>query len=217
MAERRSLRWVPVGVLGRALLRALAATCRVRVSGEPEYRRLRAAGRPVVLLVWHGRILMAPWFFRKRGIMPLVSPSEDGELIARITAGWGFKNLRGSGSHPMRGPWVEMVRELRAGGEVIIVPDGPRGPDRVLKAGCIRLARETGAALVPVSFSASRAKVLRSWDRFLAIKPFARVLAAYGTPLEVPRSLPRDGIEAERRRVEEACLALERESDALAA
>ncbi len=217
MSKLRNLRWALVGVAGRSLLRAIAWSSRIRVAGEDEYRRLRAAGRPVVLLIWHGRILMAPYFFRGRGIMPLVSPSEDGEIIARITGRWGYKPLRGSSSHSVMGAWEAMLRELRAGGEVIIVPDGPRGPDRVLKAGCVRLARETGAALVPVSFSASRGKVLRTWDRFLVVRPFSRVLAAYGEPLFVGRDVGRDRLEGERRRVEEACLALERETDAAAA
>lgn len=213
MSVFRRLRWALAGPLGRFLLRGLAWTCRIETSGEEAHRRLREAGKPVILLIWHGRILMAPWFFRKRGIMPLVSPSGDGEFIARITGGWGYKNLRGSSSHAIVKAWGAMLRELRAGGELIIVPDGPRGPDRILKPGCVRLARETGAALVPVTFAASRPKFLGSWDRFMLIRPFSRVRAAFGAPLFVDAAT--EDPDTACRRVQAACLALEKEADGL--
>ncbi len=101
--------------------------------------------------------------------MPLVSSSEDGEIVARI--------IRGSSSHSVVAAWKEMVRELRQGGQVIIIPDGPRGPNRVFKPGALRLAQETGAWLVPFSFSSSRRRWLRSWDNFLLALPFALVVA----------------------------------------
>jgi len=52
--------------------------------------------------------------------------------------------------------------------------------------GCVKLAAETGAVLVPFSFSASRKKILHSWDKFLIFKPFSRVAAVYGKPIEIP-------------------------------
>jgi hypothetical protein len=196
------LRWKAIGVLGRALLRLWTGTCRIAVVGDQEYRRLKREGRPVVLLVWHGRLLLALYFFRRRGIAALVSPSKDGEIIARIASGWGFRILRGSSSHAVVRAWNEMKRELQHGGELIIVPDGPKGPDRVLKPGCLRLAQETGAFLVPFSFSASRKKFLGSWDNFLLLYPFSRIVAVFGQPIAVAASLDEAGFEKERRKLE---------------
>jgi len=65
-----------------------------------------------------------------------------------------------------------MISELKQGGEVIIVPDGPRGPNREMKLGGLKLAQETGAYLVPFTFSTSRKKFLGSWDSFLLFYPF---------------------------------------------
>jgi len=59
--------------------------------------------------------------------------------------------------------------------------------------GCVKLAAETGAVLVPFSFSASRKKILHSWDKFLIFKPFSRVAAVYGKPIEIPRDFDRRG------------------------
>jgi hypothetical protein len=95
-----------------------------------------------------------------------------------------------------------MKRELQHGGELIIIPDGPKGPDRVLKPGCLRLAQETGAFLVPFSFSASRKKFLGSWDHFLLLYPFSRIVAVFGQPIAVAASLDEEGFEKERRKLE---------------
>ena len=145
--------------------------------------------------------------------MALVSPSEDGEIIARIALGWGFKIIRGSGSHSIVRAWLEMKKELEKGGELIIVPDGPRGPARRLRPGCLKLAQETGALLVPFSFSASRKRFLKSWDRFLVFYPFSRIVAVYGRPLTIGENLDDAGLDRERLRVAEVLTALDAQAD----
>jgi len=210
----QKLRWRMFGFFGRLVLRVWAKTSRIKVLGEEEYRKARRAGKPVILILWHGRLMLAPYFFRNRGISALVSPSRDGEIIARIALGWRFRIVRGSGSHTMVRAWVEMRQDLRKGGELIIIPDGPRGPDRVLKTGCLKLAQDTGAVLVPWSFSSSRKKHFESWDRFLFFYPFSRIVCLYGKPLSVPPALDEAGFESERRRVEAALKALDAEADA---
>jgi lysophospholipid acyltransferase (LPLAT)-like uncharacterized protein len=107
-----------------------------------------------------------------------------------------------------------MKKELEAGGEVIIVPDGPRGPARELKLGCLKLAQETGASLVPFTYSASRKKVFRSWDGFVVFPPFARVRAVIGEPIRVDPSLKGEALEDERRRVERTLIELDVKADA---
>ncbi len=206
-------RFWAVGFFGKRLFWLLAKSCRWTILGEEAYRNLRIQGRPTVILVWHGRIFVVPYFFRRRGIMPLVSPSKDGEIAAQIMERWGYKILRGSGSHSVVRAWNEMKRELGRGGEVIIVPDGPRGPDRVLKQGCIKLGAETKAVLIPFSFSASKRRTLRSWDQFLMFPPFSRVVVVYGPPIEIPSQLSEEDFEKERRRVEQLLTDLDRQAD----
>jgi lysophospholipid acyltransferase (LPLAT)-like uncharacterized protein len=202
-----------IGLLGRFVLRVWAKTSRIKVIGEDEYRKAKQARKPIILLIWHGRLMLAPYFFRNRRITALVSPSRDGEIIAQIALGWRFRIVRGSGSHSIVRAWVEMRQDLRKGGELIIIPDGPRGPDRRLKPGCLKLAQDTGALLVPWSFSASRKKYLSSWDKFLLFLPFSRIVAVYGKPISVSLALDEAEFEAERRRVEQALSALDAQAD----
>lgn len=146
--------------------------------------------------------------------MPLVSPSEDGEIIAQIIARWGYKALRGSSSHSIIRAWNEMKRELEKGGELIIVPDGPRGPGREMKPGAVKLAKETGAVLVPFTFSSSKRKILKSWDGFLIPRPFGKFVAIYGKPVSVSPDLNDKELRGKLREVESYMIELDREADA---
>jgi lysophospholipid acyltransferase (LPLAT)-like uncharacterized protein len=213
MSFLRNLRWSLIGILGKFVLWLWAKSTRMKIIGEENYKELRKQGKAVIFLVWHGRIFIVPYFFRKRGIMPLISPSEDGEFPARIMSRWGYKNIRGSSSHAIIRVWNQMKSELNNGGEVIIVPDGPRGPNREMKLGGMKLARETGAFLVPFTFSSSRKKFLKSWDKFLFFYPFSRVVAVYGPPIEVDSALNDDGMEKERQRIERQLIELDEKAD----
>jgi len=213
MSVWEKFRWKAVGVLGRALLRLCGKSCRIKVLGEEEYRGLRKEKKPIIFLTWHGRLFLVPYFFRKRGVSALVSPSKDGEILAQVGAGWGYRLFRGSSSHSIVRAWVEMKKELQNGGELIIIPDGPRGPGHELKPGCLKLAQETGAFLVPFSFSASRKRFLKTWDTFLFFYPFSKIVAVYGKPLIVGPASDEEGLEKERLRAEKALLDLDLEAD----
>lgn len=213
MSFFRNLRWSLIGILGKFVLWLWAKSTRMKIIGEESYQELRKQGKAVIFLVWHGRIFIVPYFFRKRGIMPLISPSEDGEFPARIMARWGYRNIRGSSSHAIIRVWNQMKSELNNGGEVIIVPDGPRGPNRKMKLGGLKLARETGAFLVPFTFSSSKKKFLKSWDKFLIFYPFSRVVAVYGPPIEVDSTLNDDSMEKERQRIERQLIELDEKAD----
>ena len=102
--------WAIIGLSGRFLIWLLGISTRKTVLGEKPYIKLRKSQKPVIFILWHGRILFASYFFRKRGISALVSPSRDGEIIARILSGWGYKLLRGSGSHPVVDEWKKMIK-----------------------------------------------------------------------------------------------------------
>ena len=213
MSLRKNIHWWLVGHVGKFVFWLWSKSVRLTILGEDKYKALRDEGKAVVFLAWHGRIFIVPYFFRKRNIMPLVSPSEDGEIPAQIMARWEYKILRGSGSHAIIRAWNVMKQELKDGGEVIIIPDGPKGPGRVMKMGGIKLAHETGAYLVPFSFSASRKKVLSSWDLFVIGKPFSRVVAIYGDPITIDPSLDADGLEKERARIEKVLCDLDAKAD----
>jgi len=189
--------------LGAVGLRALARTLRVRRE-EAAVAPLWAAGRPIIYVVWHGRGLLLPHLYGHRRCHVLASRSRDGELLSRWIRHFGLTPTRGSSSRGGSEALRRLVRVLRQGHEVVVVPDGPRGPREVLKAGVIALARLSGAPIVPVAVGASRRWQLHSWDEFSVPKPFARCVVRFGDPIHVPAGRDRAGQEAARKEVEAA-------------
>ena len=205
--------WTVIGLSGRFLIWLFGVSTRKKVLGEKPYIQLRKSQKPVILTLWHGKILFASYFFRNRGITALISPSRDGEIIARIASGWGYKLLRGSGSHPVKDVWKKMKKLMKAGGELIIVADGPKGPARKMKPGAVRLAQETGAYLIPFTYSSKKGKLFKSWDRFLLFYPFTKVVAVYGKPIKIDSDLKPGGFERQRLAVEDSLRELEEQCD----
>jgi lysophospholipid acyltransferase (LPLAT)-like uncharacterized protein len=213
MHVMEKIRWALVGFFGKIILWLWAKSCRITLAGHEEYQKLRAEGKPVIFLVWHGRIFLVPFFFRRRQVAPLVSPSQDGEIAAQIMARWGYRLIRGSSSHAIIRAWNQMKKELQEGREVLIVPDGPRGPNRKIKPGGLRLAQEAGAYLVPFTFSASKRKLLKSWDQFLMFYPFSRLVAIYGRPFKLDSALTETELERESLKIESYMKELDERAD----
>lgn len=116
----------------------------------------------------------------------LVSPSDDGSLVLPLLARFGQRAVRGSTNKESARALRTLLAELRAGGSVVLTPDGPRGPRHSMNAGLAWLARATGFPVLPCGFVCDRAWRLRSWDRFTIPKPRARLALVYGEPLHVP-------------------------------
>lgn len=174
------------------------------------------AGEPSVLTFWHGRSLMLPFVYRGRGASIMNSTHRDGEIITRALARFGIRSTRGSSTRSAVPGTLGLARELRAGRDVALIPDGPRGPAGVAKAGAVALAAACGAPLFPLSFSASRAARLPGWDRMLVPLPGAEVVCVVGEPLDAPAPRDREGRERVRVHLEQRLKEVTREADRLA-
>lgn len=199
------LAWAPS--LAAWGVRALGFTLSMR-RHEQAVTALWQAGAPVVYAVWHGRILLLPWLYGRRPVRALASRSRDGDLLTRYLERFGIGVERGSSSRGGAPALLSLARWLRQGHEVVVVPDGPRGPAEVVKPGIVALARLGGAAIVPVAVGASAEWRLGSWDGFRIPRPFARCVARFGKPIYVTRTPGRDSDEKVRDEVEAALRAL---------
>jgi lysophospholipid acyltransferase (LPLAT)-like uncharacterized protein len=166
------------------LLRLLGATWRVEVIGRQHLAATQQAGRAFVFALWHRTLVPLLWWHRRQGVTLLVSRHADGALVADPAVRMGYQVVRGSttegGSAALRG----LIRALAAGQTVAVTPDGPRGPAGVVKPGVLAAAGRAHAAILPVAAGASSTWEIRSWDRLLIPRPFARVRIAYGPALE---------------------------------
>jgi lysophospholipid acyltransferase (LPLAT)-like uncharacterized protein len=205
----------PGMALGRGLVRALAASLRIREIPSAGLEALWQAGSPAIYTVWHGQILLLPLLYGRRyRIHALTSRSRDGELLSRFVQGFGIRVQRGSSSRGGARALLSLARVIRDEGDnVLIVPDGPRGPRHVAQSGAVMLAKMTGAPIVPLAVGAAPSSVLRSWDRFVVPHPFARAVVLFGRPMTVPKDADRELVETRRHELETTLQELSRAAD----
>ena len=172
-------------LLGRGFLHLLGHSWRMRVLNGEHIGTLRQNGSAFIISIWHGHLLPGLWHHRNEGVTVLISEHRDGEIVARAAESLGYGLIRGSTTRGGGRALISLVRELRAGREIAITPDGPRGPARKFAPGALVAAQRSDAFILPVAVSASRSWRLKSWDRFMIPKPFARVTIAYGVPTKV--------------------------------
>jgi lysophospholipid acyltransferase (LPLAT)-like uncharacterized protein len=168
-------------------IRTLRASVRLRHHGDERLREWERRGEHFILAFWHRHLLLMPYAYRGRRISVLVSQSTDGELIASTVARLGIDSTRGSSSRGAVAGMKTLLRKAAEGWDIAFTPDGPRGPAREVQPGVILAAAATGLPIQPVAIAASRAKPLRSWDRFLVPLPFSTVHFVYGEPFVVER------------------------------
>ncbi|MEP6730383.1 MAG: lysophospholipid acyltransferase family protein [bacterium] len=180
---------------GAAVLRLLASTWRMRSHNIEGLHEARARGTRVIFTLWHGELLPLLWQHRGEDVAIVISEHRDGEIVAQIAESLGYSTVRGSSSKGGSRALIGLMREIDAGRDGAITPDGPRGPAHVFAAGAAVAAQRTGAHIVPIRAAASRSWRLKSWDKFLIPKPFARVDVSYGELTAVQADSPREAAE----------------------
>lgn len=207
-----------VGAVAAALIRAyirlVHKTSRWRHIGREHIDPLLESRRGVILAFWHQRLLMAAAIRSETDtrVFMLISAHRDGEIIAKAVKPFGVELIRGSAADPRKAEKskggasaiARMAAALKEGCVVGMTPDGPRGPRGKARMGVVRLARLSGAPIVPAAFSTSRGPFLGTWDRFLLASPFSEGSYAVGQPIFVPPDAEGETLEKYRVAVERA-------------
>ncbi|MGJ8695112.1 MAG: lysophospholipid acyltransferase family protein [Verrucomicrobiaceae bacterium] len=192
------------GRVAGGLIWVLGRTMRIEISGwRPEYEDTQ-----FIHAFWHNRIcaLLVPWTtrFRKRcrNSVVLSSASKDGAAIEAAVGVFGVGAVRGSSSRRGAAALIALKRAAKEGKDLIVTPDGPRGPCYSMQPGVIKLAQTTGLKILPISVIVDDFWRLETWDRFIVPKPFSRLRITLGTPYEVSRKLDQAGFDAARVELE---------------
>lgn len=198
-------------VLGFGLYRLWARTLRLQVDDRHDVVGL-VRKQPVIFAIWHNRLLMLPRVFDpcfpSRQSYGLISASRDGDLVSILIERSGYGTIRGSSSRKGVIALRRLVETLAAGGNVLLTPDGPRGPVYQATQGVVFLAQKTGAPVVPIHMEYSSCWRLKSWDRFILPRPFAKLRAIFGAPIQIAPIADPERFETERLRLQEAMMSL---------
>jgi len=132
-----------------------------------------------VCVCWHGELFMSPQAYRKihkkHPASAIISSHFDGSLIASTLNMLHIRPLRGSSKKGARKVLLQAFKSIKSGEEVLITPDGPRGPRHTMSDGAIGIALKSKLPIFVMNYKANKYWQLKSWDRFVIPKPFTKV------------------------------------------
>jgi len=192
------------------LVRLIGLTVRLKVEG---YEKCESLPGGKIFAGWHGRTLLAALFFAGKGVWTIISQSNDGKLQDRVFRRFGFQTIRGSSGRGGVRAAIESIKVLRKGVTMAFTPDGPRGPTHVVQEGIMLMAQKSGAWIVPVGASASRRRLVGTWDRYMVPCFFSRGIMVFGEPMQVPADADSVALENLRQKLEQELNQLEEEAE----
>ena len=170
------------------LIWCIFLTCRVK------FTPTKLPEKPCVVVFWHGRLAMMSFAYRrwwlrdfgsKRCAKVIISDHKDGEIITRVISHFGIGAIRGSSFKGGARALMGAIKEIKNGTDVIITPDGPRGPFHSVADGAVILAQRLNLDLYALNYEASSFWKFHSWDEMVLPKPFSRINYSLSAPLNL--------------------------------
>ena len=132
-----------------------------------------------ICVCWHNELLMSPQAYRtvhkKQPSFAIISQHFDGNIIAKVLSYLKINSLRGSTNKGASSVLRLSFRAIKNGQEILITPDGPRGPKYSMSDGAIGLALRSKKPIFIMSYKVDRFWQLKSWDKFIIPKPFSKI------------------------------------------
>lgn len=202
---------------GRALW-LLFGTLRKEVHLAPNVRPFHNKGPERFLFsAWHDSAVLAAFGGKHERTVALTSRHRDGTFVESIVGSVGVNSVRGSSARGGQRAARELLK-IAEDHDIVITPDGPRGPRRIMSKGIVYLASRTGNAMVPTAYACENAwEIPGSWTTQTIPKPFSRAVFMASDPIFVPSDIDRDGIEHYRCQMQDAMDALQLRANALVA
>ena len=153
----------------------------------------------VIFALWHHDQLCLDGIPNRENLNILISKSIDGEIIARVVERMGFKTVRGSQNKWWKDKGgkeatFELISRLNKGENIAITVDGPSGPLHQVKNGVIKIAKLTGAPIIPVVWHSDSRFLgsLQTWDKLKIPLWFLKSTNIYGAPIYVPETATKE-------------------------
>ncbi len=132
-----------------------------------------------VCVTWHAELFMSPQAYRKihpkHPASAIISSHFDGGLIAGTFKFLKIRPLRGSSKKGAKQVLLQAFKSIKNEEEVLITPDGPRGPRHSMSDGAVGIALKSKLPIFVMNYTCSNYWKLGSWDGFIIPKPFSKV------------------------------------------
>jgi len=164
-------------------------TSKINIKGEDKIKKIIINNLPMLMCVWHGRLLFPCIWSKIRKHKPWIVASHhrDAQAIVNIFIKWGFKIIRGStgkGGENVSNAMTNIFKEHSVKW-IGVTNDGPKGPPCIAKKGSIQVAIKEGAHIVSITGSADKFWKFNTWDKFILPKPFSNIIIQISEPLQL--------------------------------
>ena len=170
--------------------------------GFEEMDALVTRGEPVIMALWHQRLVMAGYTFPVAlgPISSLTTSARAGRLAGQVLNRFGYDTVPMSSHKRHVSLSREVLRRIKSGSSIGIAVDGPGGPARIASTVPLVWARVSGCRVFTVAFASSRVMTLPTWDRLMLPLPYSQgALRCLEWEETVPRDASPDTLETLRQ------------------
>jgi lysophospholipid acyltransferase (LPLAT)-like uncharacterized protein len=140
----------------------------------------------IIFVVWHDQLaLILDVFLKCRNVYALTSKHNDGLVINTVVRLWGYNVLLGSTNKGGVKAIKDIITTLSSGSNVVITPDGPRGPRHVVTSTATKIAHKKNFIIIPISCKITEHFKLNSWDQMIIPKPFSNIKINLGNSVNI--------------------------------
>ena len=151
--------------------------------------------KPFILAFWHSQLMMISFCWKSNTkINILASGHSDGRFGALVGNYFKLNNIQTSSTEKSIS-LKPIFKLLKNSNYIGITPDGPRGTNKKVSEGILKISKKTQVPIIPVGFASSKFNQLKSWDSFLITKPFSKCAFVWGESISIPRNCTENEIE----------------------
>ncbi|MDR0677678.1 MAG: lysophospholipid acyltransferase family protein [Holosporaceae bacterium] len=166
------------------LMRISFFTTKWKIVGENIPNSYHQKNTPFIVCLWHDRLMTAPCVWKwKKPLHVLASNHKDGRLMAKVVENFSMPAIYGSTGRGGVSAAKKIIRLIRSGEYVAIIPDGPRGPRHKLAPGVIAISQLAKVDIIPFSVCVKRYFRFDSWDKFILVWPFNLGVMVWEEPI----------------------------------
>jgi len=167
----------------------LYRSLKIEIRNKENIEKLKKENKNFIIAFWHGTMLL-PWYIHRNGkVAALISKSKDGDLLAKLLRKWNYRVIRGSSSSGGDVALRIMIDFAKNNYSIAVTPDGPRGPEKKMKAGAVITAKKSGLPLVLVGAGYNKKRALKNWDKFQIPAFFSKANIVYSEPVYIDAAL----------------------------
>ena len=170
-------------------------TSKIKIKNDQLTKKMLLDKKPFILAFWHSQLMMVGYVWKSKNTLNMLASSHsDGRFGSYIARHFNLKNISIMAKN--KSPSLRKVfKILNEKNYIGITPDGPRGPNKKVSEGIIKIAMHSQVPIIPLGFASNKNFKLNSWDSFLITYPFSKCNFVWGEPITIPSSTKENEIE----------------------